>query len=413
MLFSPEQDRALESVSDWLKKKDKPVYRLFGYAGTGKTTLARHFASNVEGKVLFGAYTGKAAYVLRTKGCEGASTIHSMIYNARNKDKKKLENLEEQYFLLVQELKNEYGQDYSVSGNKDINDLKHLIETERKHLSNPSFSLNSLSEIKNASLVVIDECSMVDERMGNDLLTFKVPILVLGDPAQLPPVKGGGFFTNVEHPDFMLTEIHRQARDNPILELATLVRTGKPISLGQYGDSSVVSSITAKDALGVDQILVGKNATRHSSNKRMRSLKGIDSEYPTQNDRLVCLRNDHNLGLLNGTLWTVKERHSVDEDAQKLTMSVVPEDIPTCEPLEVEAHIPPFLGTGDKMAWWERKEAQEFGYGYALTVHKSQGSQWDNVLLIDESGSFHQDAKRWLYTGITRAAKKIKIFKSN
>src|SRR6188508_3047527 len=84
--FSPEQDAALKAVADWLKIKPgsrAPVFRLFGYAGTGKTTLARHIAEGVDGKVLFAAFTGKAAQVMRNKGCAGASTIHSLIYRAR------------------------------------------------------------------------------------------------------------------------------------------------------------------------------------------------------------------------------------------------------------------------------------------------------------------------------------------
>ena len=83
--FSPQQDAALSAVADWLKAKPgqtgtPPLFRLFGYAGTGKTTLARHLAQDVDGKVLFAAFTGKAALVMRRKGCEGASTIHSLIY---------------------------------------------------------------------------------------------------------------------------------------------------------------------------------------------------------------------------------------------------------------------------------------------------------------------------------------------
>src|ERR1041385_1883895 len=83
--FSPQQDAALKAVAEWLKAKpgrgQTPlVFRLFGYAGTGKTTLARHIAEGVDGKVLCAAFTGKAALVMRSKGCEGASTIHSLIY---------------------------------------------------------------------------------------------------------------------------------------------------------------------------------------------------------------------------------------------------------------------------------------------------------------------------------------------
>src|SRR5882757_5485782 len=89
--FSPEQDAALKAVAAWLKAKPgrgntPPVFRLFGYAGSGKSTLAKHLAEGVEGKVLFAAFTGKAALVMRRKGCEGASTIHSLIYRPLESD---------------------------------------------------------------------------------------------------------------------------------------------------------------------------------------------------------------------------------------------------------------------------------------------------------------------------------------
>ena len=172
----------------WLKAGDPQVFRLFGYAGTGKTTLARHLAEHVDGETAFGAFTGKAALVLRSKGCKDARTIHSMIY--RPKD----------------------------------------VETEE-----PSFVLTRTRPAAAASLIVIDECSMVDEELGRDLLSFGKKVLVLGDPAQLPPVKGGGYFTEAE-PDVMLTEVHRQAADNPIIRLSMDVREGRRLARGDYGD---------------------------------------------------------------------------------------------------------------------------------------------------------------------------------
>src|SRR5437763_16584538 len=86
--FTPHQDSALKAVAAWLKAKPgkhgtPPIFRLFGYAGTGKTTLARHIADAVEGEVKFAAFTGNAAPVMRNTGCDKASTIHSRTYRAR------------------------------------------------------------------------------------------------------------------------------------------------------------------------------------------------------------------------------------------------------------------------------------------------------------------------------------------
>src|SRR4051794_3684655 len=266
-VFTPHQDAALTAVARWLKsasvQRDKSsVFRLFGYAGTGKTTLAKHIAEGAGGKVLFAAFTGKAACVMRSKGCPGASTIHSLIYKARD------------------------------SGEET-----------------PSFDLWDEAPASKAALIVIDECSMVDAELGRDLMSFGVPLLVLGDPAQLPPIQGGGFFTEAE-PDVMLTEVHRQARDNPIVRLSMDIRAGEYLEPGRYGDSEVVrkSDLDPERVLKADQVLVGRNNTRRAYNLRMRERRGFADALPMAGDKLVCLRNNRRKGLFNGGLWMVKER---------------------------------------------------------------------------------------------------------
>ena len=148
---------------------------------------------------------------------------------------------------------------------------------------------------------------MVDEELGRDLLSFGKPVLVLGDPAQLPPVKGGGFFTEAE-PDVMLTEVHRQARDNPIIRLSMAVREGGRLPLGRHGESKVVrrTDIDAAEVTRADQVLVGLNRTRRLYNARIRELLGFRDPMPAAGEKLVCLRNDKTQGLLNGGTWTVK-----------------------------------------------------------------------------------------------------------
>src|SRR4051794_21885863 len=254
MEWSPQQEAALSRVAAWLKAGTPQLFRLFGYAGTGKTTLPRHVAEAVEGEVAFGAFTGKAASVLRQKGCHDASTIHSMIYRTRESDE-----------------------------------------------GGPLFAINRSGPASQADLIIIDECSMVDAELGRDLLSFGKPILVLGDPAQLPPVKGGGFFTDAE-PDVMLTQIHRQAEDNPIIRLSRTVRDGGEIALGTYGDTRIIrrSEVDAAAVLTADQVLVGLNRTRRLYNGRIRALKGTSEPLPISGDKLVCLRNDRTKGLING-----------------------------------------------------------------------------------------------------------------
>lgn len=361
MTWSPQQDAALKAVADWFRRGDRPVFRLFGYAGTGKTTLARHIAEGVDGDVAFGAYTGKAALVMRTKGCTDASTIHSLIYRSRESDE-----------------------------------------------GGPQFVLNRSSAAAKADLIVIDECSMVDEELGRDLLSFGRPVLVLGDPAQLPPVKGGGFFTAAE-PDVMLTDVHRQARDNPIVRLSVIVREGGRLETGIYGESRIVRrrEIDADAVMKADQVLVGMNRTRRLYNTRIRELKGYRDPMPAVGEKLVCLRNDKTKGLLNGGTWTVKTLRPPLNGLVRL--DVVSDDDGRRRPVEVSVLKAFFEGSEDALSLLERRESDEFTYGYALTVHKAQGSQWDDVVLFDESFAFQDSRARWLYTGITRAAKRLTV----
>jgi exodeoxyribonuclease-5 len=268
--------------------------------------------------------------------------------------------------------------------------------------------LNPEGPASKAKLIVIDECSMVDEELGRDLLSFGVPVLVLGDPAQLPPVKGGGFFTEAE-PDAMLTEIHRQETDDPIVHMAMTVREGGRLSVGQFGDSRVIrrADVEREAVLAADQVLVGLNKTRKAYNARIRELLGRTSPLPVAGDKLVCLRNDRSKGLLNGGLWTVSEMRA--SKSQLVTMRVTPEEDPSAKAVKVSVFPQFFEGGEDQLPYELRRHSDEFDYGYALTVHKAQGSQWDNVYLFDESYAFREARARWLYTALTRAAKQVTV----
>jgi exodeoxyribonuclease-5 len=364
--FTPQQDAALSAVAAWLKAKPghgntPPLFRLFGFAGTGKTTLARHLAEDVDGKVLFAAFTGKAALVMRRKGCEGASTIHSLIYKP--------------------------------------------IESETE---TPTFELWDEAPVSKAELIVIDECSMVDAELGRDLMSFGVPVLVLGDPAQLPPIQGGGFFTEAE-PDVMLTQVHRQAQNDPIVRLSMEIRSGQRLVPGEYGASQVVrrDALDPQRVLDADQVLVGRNVTRRAYNARMRERRGFTEALPMLGDKLVCLRNNRRKGLFNGGLWVIKEKPKTRK--QIIEMRLQPEENVGGRTVKVSVRPECFTGAIEQVEWAARKRYDEFDFGYVLTVHKSQGSQWDDVVLFDESFAFPDSRERWLYTGVTRAAKRLTV----
>lgn len=360
--WSPQQEQALTKIQAWIKdRRGQQIFRLFGFAGTGKTTLAREIES-MSPNVLYATFTGKASLVLRSKGCENASTIHSLIYK-----------------VTVD----------SVTGK-------------------PRFVLNRDSALARASVLVLDEVSMVGEELARDLMSFGKKILALGDPFQLPPVKDAGFFTNAE-PDFMLTEIHRQAADNPIIRMSMDIREGRGIALGGYGDSAVIerAALTQKRVLAADQVLCGLNNSRRQFNSKLRNLKGIRSELPVEGDRLVCLKNNRDSGLLNGGIWNAAKAEIVGAVAHlKITPDSAGEG-PNATDVKVPVEF--FTGKDKDLPWQYRRDYDEFDYGYALTVHKSQGSQWPSVVLFDESRSFRDEADRWLYTGVTRAAETVLV----
>ena len=359
--WTREQANAIDKVGRWLRKGEPQVFRLFGYAGVGKTTLARHVAEGADGETAFAAFTGKAAMVMRAAGCAGATTIHGLIYRATE------------------------GAD-----------------------GTPNFNLNEDGPAAKAGLIVIDECSMVDEELARDLLSFGRPILVLGDPFQLPPVKGGGYFTDAP-PDVMLTEIHRQAADNPIIRLSETVRSGGELGEGDHGAARVIrrAAVEQAEVLGADQVLVGTNRTRRAYNGRIRQLNGHGEPLPVAGDRLVCLRNDRTKGLINGGLWRVEALVGMRKDFVRMTLR--PEDEGGRASVKVAVLRQFFDGTESELAYPLRRESDEFDYGYALTVHKAQGSQWDHVILFDESFAFREHRARWLYTGLTRASKRLTV----
>jgi len=389
MDWSPQQDAALKKISAWVRGRGKQWFYLAGYAGTGKTTLAMEMGDAAPGgSVLYASYTGKAALVMRKKGCRDARTIHSLIYTPEEDP-----------------------------------------DTGEVH-----FRLDPKSELAGAGLLVIDEVSMVNEEIASDLLSFGIPILVLGDPAQLPPVKGAGFFTN-NQPDMMLTEIHRQAKGNPIIELATRARGGERLSAGRWAGAEGCAlvmdwdGVPQKSLLAAGQVICGTNKTRRGLNASMRAALratgALSAPAPKQpdwmpvaGDKLICLKNNKDLGLFNGGLWTCLEvrdgpvhhpgtrKRQAERGVVYMTLSSLDEERGLTE---VEVRQEFFQGREDDLTPRQRRPYHEFDFGYAITCHKSQGSQWDNVLVRDQSFVFAEMRDRWLYTAVTRAAQNLVV----
>jgi len=205
--LAPQQAAALGTIKEWWWDDSAQIFRLFGYAGTGKTTIAKLVPGVLDlvGRVRFAAYTGKAAHVLARKGCAPVSTIHSLIYQP-------IEVMEPCGAGLA-------CPDRDPDTNRCGHEVKRL-EFVRKPLLEADFVDYEEDQEEtpepSVRLIILDEVSMVDQTLAADLLSFGVRVLVLGDPAQLPPISGTGYFTQAE-PDFMLTEVHRQAAESPVL----------------------------------------------------------------------------------------------------------------------------------------------------------------------------------------------------
>ncbi|MEU8329838.1 AAA family ATPase [Micromonospora sp. NPDC048839] len=420
--FAPQQTEAIEKITDWYRSGDQQVFRLFGYAGTGKTTLARHIVDQLGVRdVLYAAFTGKAAYVLRGKGCEDARTVHSLIYQPVEKVREHLQKLRKQMRESDDPAERE--------------ELLAEIRREQSKVDSPDWILREDSDLEYADLLVLDEVSMVGERMAKDLLSYNTRILCLGDPAQLPPVDGGGYFINAPA-DHLLTEIHRSALDSPVTRMATAIRNSAPGQRtygvpGRDGDSGRVDRLTIPQLLDFDQILVGRNATRWQAVHLLRALRGLIGG-PQAGDRIIVLANSGEAEVFNGQQFEVLDAH---QDTRTDRYQLVVRDDEGNE-RTLTAWASGFTDLeGEKQAKRDgRGTVVAATYAHAITTHKSQGSQWPRVLVVDEASVFygaayreamkgdlgsavasiegHVNGRRWLYTAVTRAAERAVIVPS-
>ena len=364
-----EQAKAIKAIVDWYGEKGRNEFYLAGYAGVGKSTIAalaiedikeRHNAKNVR----TAAYTGKAASVLRKKGNEAAQTIHSLIY----------------------------------------------IPTVDKKTKELKFVLSKDSAAADADLIVLDECSMIDDRLADDLRSFGKKILVMGDPGQLPPVNGQGAFTR-NAPDVFLHEIHRQAANSPIIELATLARKGERLPVG-YSKNGVEVRLLTKETQELiyreeTQPICGLNRVRWAYNKRLRARLGHDGQRPLPGEKLICCKNNHKEGIFNGGIGRLTSVSDSQVRGRSVySLSVAMEDLPSnvedllTDPVHFNNHFTE--GKSEKVPGF-KPALNEFDFGYIITCHKAQGSQWDHVTVVDDSIAFRENKDKWRYTALTRA----------
>jgi exodeoxyribonuclease-5 len=361
--LSEQQEHAKSMILAWLDDPEEQEFRLGGYAGTGKTTLISDIIETNRSFVSIGvgAFTGKAVSVLRRKGIWRAVTLHSMLYVA----------------------------DYSPI-------LKKIIWTPRTVLP--------------YDVVIVDEASMVSQQLYDDLKRHGVKLLFVGDPAQLEPV-GGDNPNLMRRCDFTLTEIHRQAQLNPILRFANAIRSGAsrnsfPAGSWDRGDNgklTIARSVYGLDLADFDVILCAKNATRHAFNAKRRAQLDRFAE-PVVGEQVICLMNDKEKGVFNGMILKIDMFHPTSWGREDYVYVNMSDDVD--EYNEIPMSLEYFGKDFKRESGARRRTSIPFDYAYALTCHKSQGSEFDRVLVFDEP-LYGTEWNRWAYTAATRAAKEL------
>lgn len=383
IVMSNGQAEAFKKISDWYRKSDEKEFVLAGYAGTGKSTIANKINEETGGKAHFAAFTGKAANVLREKGC-AATTLHKALYTPTTSEE--VAELEERIKQATQE--RNYGM---------VDKLVIELAAARLRANRPVFELNPNSVIS-GEFVIVDEYSMLSQELIADLRKLARKILYLGDPEQLPPVNGVCGLT----PDAFLTEIHRQALDSPIIRYATAVREGHKLQyINEPGFQFAPRAEIAPSAYSMaEQIIVGRNDTRRSWNNRFRHRRGHKiGSLPQAGEKIICLKNSPENDLFNGMICRAAKSTAEHEDYYVLE----------CEDEETEwqglnVWLGDIDGREEGYNFKRHRGLERFDFAYAITCHKSQGSEFGDVLIYNEPvGRDAHDCRRWLYTAITRA----------
>lgn len=353
IVLTDEQEAAVDAMWEHLIKGSGP-FSMGGLAGTGKTVCIKHLMGTWrEGGLAVVSFTGKAVSVLRRKGIGHAQTIHSLIYAPVFNDAGKLTG-------------------FRQKGRREVTDEFDGI--------------------------VVDEASMLNARMHEDLLSYDIPVVFVGDHGQLEPI--GDNPGVMEDPDIRLERIHRQAEGNPIITLAHAMREGHVARVSKSTCETVTSarSDQAASTLGdYDLILCGFNKTRRMMNQKYREGLGHTARL-VPGERMICLRNNKTLGIYNGMVFTVDRMYNLRNPSKN----------------DFEVDITTDDGRRFKRVDISFNTNKEFfdpalicDYGYCMTVHKAQGSEASKVLVFEEIWTGKWDPRRWRYTAATRAKEKL------
>ena len=369
-------------------KEHKKYTVISGYAGTGKTTLVKFIVNNLPGvdpevDVVYASFTGKAAQQLLKKGNKNVITLHKLLF----------ESIPKPDGTFYRKIKPSI--DYSV--------------------------------------VVVDEISMAPKELIDILLKHRVYCIFLGDPFQLPPIDKDQDNHLLDKPHIFLDQIMRQALDSEIIRLSLDIRNGKSILSFKGSDAIVMNEkdFNTGVMLWGDQILCATNKTRIDLNIQMRNLLGHEGE-PEEGDKVICLRNywdysaDNADPLVNGTIGYLNRPYSSfvflpryygGHKIDIISSEFISDSGATFDRLKLDKKM---ILQGERCLdsrtiYLLNKNPRtmgmvplEFTYGYAITCHKAQGSEWDKVVVKEENFPFdREEHARWLYTAVTRASEKL------
>jgi len=407
-MLSKEQIMVKDAVVDLVSKSGLGSYppnplnlfslRIGGYAGTGKTFLLSEIRKDLHRLyprlgVAFVAFTGKAASVMENKLINNGArfdddyvgTIHGMIYRPET--------------------------EWDPKTQTQI--IKRWVKREKDELWH--------------QIIFIDEASMVSRKIWRDLMSYEKPLVAVGDHGQLPPV--GDTFNLIANPDYELTEIQRQSVDSPIIKLSQFIRDHGYIPFNKFFSKEVF-----KLSWNLDQcrdiwnkiqfdsnimVLSAFNKTRNKLNRSIRQKLNFKHKIPYPGERVICLKNNHWSGIMNGQLGEVLWMMPEENGLYRMTIHIDGFPFPhECMVADRCFGVDEYATHGHDIPK-QKSYAKDkgflmvdlFDYGYASSVHKAQGSEWDRVVVFEQRTK-HWDDKmyaRWLYTAVTRAVEKLFI----
>lgn len=397
--LSNDQIFAIYELENWWHNVDSEQYiDVSGPSGSGKSVLIKYFIERIGlsyDEVLFVAYMGKAASRLAMEGLP-AKTIHSAIYEYKER--------------YIKDENNHYILDQKGRPKKEF--YFELKEKIGKHIK----------------LIVLDEAGEVETKMALDLLSFGIPLVALGDLNQLPPVFGNPFF--LKNPKIQLHQIMRQAEGNPIIYLSQEILAGRELKYGVYSNQGFVSSVIHRSDLDnrklkeADMVICCTNKLRNEVNQyyRERILEFKNLDVPHYNEKIICRKNNWHrsiktknceIYLTNGTTGFIDGYDRSSYNGKTISIDFRPDfaNGRVFRNLKIDYNrlFNPMMDENDLVTsyFYDR-----FNFAYAITIYGAQGSDWQNVMYLDERFTNDKELKKKIeYTAITRARKMLTFVK--